>query len=80
MKYTGTYNYTLLESRLSDKSVSYQEGELVDLGYGFGILTGGEKKTLVWMAQGTEFRLSSGDLPVKEMVQIAISVQGMSGK
>lgn len=80
LKYTGTYNYTLLESRPSDKSVSYQEGELVDLGYGFGVLTGGEKKTLVWMAQGTEFRLSSGDLPVDEMVQIAISVQGMSGK
>lgn len=80
LKYTGTYNYTLLESRPSDKSVSYQDGELVDLGYGFGILTGGEKKTLVWMAQGTEFRLSSGDLPVDEMVQIAISVQGMSGK
>ncbi|MDF2934761.1 MAG: rane protein [Paenibacillaceae bacterium] len=80
LKYTGNYNYTLLESRPSDKSVSYQEGELVDLGYSFGVLTGGEKKTLLWMAQGTEFRLSSGDLPVDEMVQIAISVQGMSGK
>ncbi len=80
LKYTGTYNYTLLESRPSDKSVSYQDGELVDLGYSFGVLTGGEKKTLLWMAQGTEFRLSSGDLPVEEMVQIAISVQGSSGK
>lgn len=80
LKYTGTYNYTLLESRPSDKSVSYQDGELVDLGYSFGVLTGGEKKTLLWMAQGTEFRLSSGDLPVDEMVQIAISVQGSSGK
>lgn len=80
LKYTGTYNYTLLESRPSDKSVSYQDGELVDLGYSFGVLTGGEKKTLLWMAQGTEFRLSSGDLPVNEMVQIAISVQGSSSK
>jgi outer membrane lipoprotein-sorting protein len=80
LKYTGTYNYTLMESRPSDKSVSYQDGELVDLGYSFGVLTGGEKKTLLWMAQGTEFRLSSGDLPVDEMVQIAISVQGSSGK
>lgn len=80
LKYTGTYNYTLLESKPSDKSVSYQEGELVDLGYSFGVLTGGEKKTLVWMAQGTEFRLSSGDLPLDEMIQIATSVQGMSGK
>lgn len=80
LKYTGTYNYTLLESKPSDKSVSYQEGELVDLGYSFGVLTGGEKKTLLWMAQGTEFRLSSGDLPVNEMVKIAVSVQGSSGK
>lgn len=80
LKYTGSYNYTLLESRPTDKSVSYQTGELVDLGYGFGVLTGEEKKTLVWMAQGTEFRLSSGDLPVNEMVKIAVSVQGMSGK
>lgn len=80
LKYTGTYNYTLLESRPSDKSVSYQEGELVDLGFSFGVLTGGEKKTLLWMAQGTEFRLSSGDLPVSEMVKIAVSVQGSSGK
>lgn len=80
LKYTGSYNYTLLESRPTDKSVSYQSGELVDLSYGFGVLTGEEKKTLVWMAQGTEFRLSSGDLPVNEMVKIAVSVQGMSGK
>lgn len=80
LKYTGEYNYTLLESRPTDKSVSYQSGDLIDLGYGFGVMTGDEKKTLIWMYEGTEFRLSSGDLPVDDMVDIAISVQGQSGK
>lgn len=80
LKYTGDYNYTLLESRPSDKSVSYQNGDLIDLGYGFGVMTGDDMKTLIWMYEGTEFRLSSGDLPVDEMVHIAMAVQGQSAK
>jgi outer membrane lipoprotein-sorting protein len=80
LKYTGTYNYNLIESRPTDKSASFQDGNLIDLGYSFGVLTGGEKKTLIWMYQGTEFRLSSGDLPEAEMVKIAIAVQDQSAK
>ncbi len=80
LKYTGAYNYTLMESQPTDKSASFQDGKLLDLGYGFGVLTGTDKKTLVWMYEGTEFRLSSGDLPVDEMVKIAVTVQGQSAK
>lgn len=80
LKYTGAYNYTLMESRPTEKSASFQDGQLIDLGYGFGVLTGTDKKTLLWMYEGTEFRLSSGDLPVGEMVNIAVAVQDQSGK
>lgn len=80
LKYTGSYNYTLIESRPTDRSVSFQEGNLVDLGYGFGVITGGEKKTLIWMYEGVEYRLSSGDLPEEEMVKIAIAIQDQSAK
>lgn len=80
LKYTGAYNYTLMETRPTDKSASFQDGQLIDLGYGFGVLTGTDKKTLIWMYEGTEFRLSSGDLPVEEMVNIAVAVQDQSGK
>ncbi|MDF2923218.1 MAG: rane protein [Paenibacillaceae bacterium] len=81
LKYSGTYNYTLIESRPTDKSASFQKGELIDLGLGFyGVMTGEDKKTLTWMDQGVEFRLSSGDLPVAEMVNIAMAVQGQSIK
>lgn len=80
LKYTGTYNYTLIESRPTDKSVSLQEGTVVDLGHSFGVLTGDEKKTLYWMYGGTEFRLSSGDLPQEEMVKIAMAVQDQTSK
>lgn len=80
LKYMGAYNYTLLESRPSEKSASALTGDLIDLGYGFGVLTGDQKKTLTWMYEGTEFRLSASDLPVEEMVQIAVGVQGSSVK
>lgn len=80
LKYSGAYNYTLIESQPTDKSVSLQEGNLVDLGFGFGVMTGGEKKSLIWMYEGTEFRLSSGDLPESEMVKIAMAVQDQSAK
>jgi len=80
LKYTGDYNYTIIETRPTDKSASYEDGKLIDLGYGFGVLVGEEKKTLTWMVNGTEFRLSSGDLPEEEMINIAISTQDITGK
>ncbi|GIP35082.1 outer membrane lipoprotein-sorting protein [Paenibacillus sp. J2TS4] len=79
-RYTGTYNYTLLQSRPVDRAVSVLPTEIVDLGYTLAVLTGEDQKTLVWTYDGVEFRLSSGDLPVEEMAAIAQSVQGQSLK
>lgn len=81
-RYNGKYNYTLVESRPQAKTVSAPSGEILDLGYTIGVVTGEEKgfKTLHWMFEGVEFKLSTGDLPVKEMIKVAQSVQGQVGK
>jgi outer membrane lipoprotein-sorting protein len=81
-RYSGTYNYTLIESRPQAKTVTSLSGDILDLGYTLGVLTGteGGMKTLTWTYDGVEFRLSTGDLPETEMIQIAQSVQGQVGK
>ncbi|MGN7381606.1 MULTISPECIES: outer membrane lipoprotein-sorting protein [Paenibacillus] len=79
-RYSGTYHYTLLQSKPVDRSVSVLPATLVDLGYTFAVMTGEDKKTLIWTYDGVEFRLSSGDLPAEEMVAIAQSVQDQSAK
>ncbi|MEI7027290.1 outer membrane lipoprotein-sorting protein [Paenibacillus sp. y28] len=80
LRYSGKYNYSLLESRPKDRMVMSQYGEGVDLGYTVGVLTGEEQKTLVWTFDGVEYRLSSSDLPIREMIKVAQSVQGQVGK
>ncbi|MNI12277.1 Sporulation protein YdcC [compost metagenome] len=80
LRYKGKYNYSLLEVRPQSKTVSMLPGDIVDLGYTLGVLTGEEKKTLTWTYDGVEYRLSTADLPMSEMMQIAQAVQGQSGK
>ncbi|REE85360.1 outer membrane lipoprotein-sorting protein [Paenibacillus taihuensis] len=82
IRYAGDYEYTLIETQPKDVAVSQTKGELVDLGFTVGVLTGAEdeQKTLTWTYNGTEFRLTSGDLPQNEMYQIAQSVQGEMSK
>lgn len=79
-RYTGDYNYTLQETRPKAQSVSTGYGEVVDLGFTVGVMTGIDKRTLTWTHEGVEYRLSSGDLPTSEMIQVAQSVQGQTGK
>ncbi|WP_316244851.1 LolA family protein [Paenibacillus senegalensis] len=79
-RYSGTYNYTILQSKPVDQAASVQSGKLIDLGYTWGTLIGEDKKTFTWINDNVEFRLSSGDLPESEIIQIALSVQGQSGK
>ncbi|GIP39945.1 hypothetical protein J31TS4_32250 [Paenibacillus sp. J31TS4] len=79
-RYSGSYNYTLLQSRPVVQAASSLTGSVVDLGFSFGVLYGDSQKTLQWMYEGVEFRLTSGDLPSDEMVKIAQSVQGQVGK
>jgi outer membrane lipoprotein-sorting protein len=80
LRYGGAYNYVLVESRPLAQTVSYTAGEIVDLGFGIGVLSGEEQRTLHWTLDGVEYRLMSGDLPKEEMIRIAQSVQGQSGK
>ncbi|WP_036648432.1 LolA family protein [Paenibacillus pini] len=81
LRYDGTYQYTIMESRPLDRAVSLTSGTVVDLGFTAGLLTGDEQQTLTWMNdQGVEFRITSANLPVSEMSQIAASLEAQSGK
>ncbi|MGG4213293.1 DUF4367 domain-containing protein [Paenibacillus sp. FSL L8-0638] len=80
LRYSGTYNYTIVEARPKDRAVALAAGELVDIGGSFAVLTGSEQQTMTWMNDGIEFRITSADLPVSEMIQIAASIQDQSGK
>jgi hypothetical protein len=80
LRYSGAYNYTLQEFQPKEQEMLGPEGSWVDLGYTVGVITGKEKKTLVWTYDGIQYRLSSGDLAQPEMVKIAQSVQDGIGK
>ncbi len=80
-RFNGTYSYSLIQTQLKDVATTLVPGTLVDLGYTIGELTAGEElQTLTWSYQGSQFRLSSGNLPESEMLKIAQSVQGEMGK
>jgi outer membrane lipoprotein-sorting protein len=80
LRYSGTYNYTLVESRPQSQTVSALPGDIVDLGYTLAVITGDAKKMLTWTYDGVEFRLSTADLPLTEMIKVAQAVQGEMGK
>lgn len=83
LRYDGTYQYTIMESRSQDMAVSsLASGTVVDLGFTSALLTGNDdQKTLTWMNdEGIEFRITSGNLPVDEMTKIAVSLQEQTGK
>lgn len=81
-RYSGVFNYTLLETMPQAKTVTSLPGDIVDLGYTLGVVTGEEKgmRTLTWTYDGIEYRVSTGDLPPTEMIRVAQSVQGQVGK
>ncbi|AZK46449.1 outer membrane lipoprotein-sorting protein [Paenibacillus lentus] len=80
LRYDGTYQFTLTESRSADRTVALAAGEVIDLGFTAGLLTGDELQTLTWTTDGLEFRITSDNLPVHEMVKIAASMQEQTGK
>ncbi|MEK3785759.1 outer membrane lipoprotein-sorting protein [Paenibacillus sp. FSL K6-1230] len=81
IRYEGQYNFTIVEARPQDRAVSLSAGSLIDMGFGvMGVLTGDQQRTLTWMNDGVEFRITSADLPVSEMTKIAASMQDQSGK
>lgn len=80
LRYDGTYQYTIMEARPLDRAVSLSPGEVIDLGFTVGLLTGDEQQTLKWMDNGIEFRITSANLPVSEMMNIAASLAEQTGK
>lgn len=81
IRYTGEYNYTLIQTEPKDVAASFSEGTMVDLGFTIGMLSGGEdQKTLTWTYEGHQFRLTTENLPEAEMLKVAQSVQGEIGK
>ncbi|RTE08141.1 LolA family protein [Paenibacillus whitsoniae] len=86
LRYKGKYSFNIVEVRPQAKSVALQPGDIVDLGFTIGVLTGAVDgktegiKTLTWTNDGVEYRMSTGDMPTNEMIQVAISTEGQSGK
>lgn len=80
LRYEGMYNYTIFEARPQDRAVSLAPSSVVDLGFTLGMMSGDALKTLTWMYDGIEYRITSADLPENEMKQIALSMQEQSGK
>lgn len=80
LRYTGTYDFTIVEMLAKDRAVTLSEGITLDLGFTLGHLTEGASSTLTWSNDGVEYRLSTADLPNDDMVKIAQSMQESSGK
>ncbi|OAS20506.1 LolA family protein [Paenibacillus oryzisoli] len=84
LRYKGKYNFNLIEVRPQAKAVSLPPGDIVDLGFTVGVMTGNgskdEPRTLTWTNDGVEFRMFTGDMPVNEMIQVAMATDGQSGK
>ncbi|MBD2847791.1 DUF4367 domain-containing protein [Paenibacillus sp. IB182496] len=80
LRYTGDYDYTLIQTRPQDRAASIVSGDMVDLGHTLGLMSGEEQRTLTWTYEGVEFRLSSKNLPETEMIKVAGSVMHEMGK
>ncbi|WP_040950517.1 hypothetical protein [Gorillibacterium massiliense] len=80
VRYKGTYNFSLVMSRPNAMQVNITPGTMVNLGFTIGSLTGTDNKTLTWVDNGYQFRLTSSDLPLEEMVAISQSLEEDGGK
>lgn len=80
LRYTGTYDFSIIEMVAKDRSVSLGTGIILDLGFTAGHLTEGAIRTLTWTNDGIEYRLTSADLPNDDMIRIAQSMEQSSGK
>lgn len=81
LRYTGTYDFTILESMPKDQAVSLNKGLMLDLGFTLGELVDDETtKSLTWTYEGVVYRLTTSDLPQEDMVKVAQSMVESSGK
>ncbi|QGQ98445.1 outer membrane lipoprotein carrier protein LolA [Paenibacillus psychroresistens] len=82
MRYAGDYNYSIVESKpqVEEAMATVLNGDIVDLGFTLAVITGDEMKSLQWLQNGMEFKLSSSDLPEEEMIKVAMAFEGQSSK
>lgn len=80
VRYQGAYSFSLIEYRPQTTEVYLGDAEIVDLGHTRALLSGSETKCLTWLTNGVEFRIVSKQLPLSEMIKIAQSMEGQSGK
>jgi outer membrane lipoprotein-sorting protein len=82
MRYSGDYHYSIVESKplVQEATASVLNGDIVDLGFTLAVITGEDMKTLQWLDNGMEFKLSTGDLPEEEMIKVAMAFEGQSSK
>ncbi|MBB6674017.1 LolA family protein [Cohnella nanjingensis] len=80
LRYSGTYDFSLLETKSKDRAVSSNQGIILDLGFTLGLLSGDDTQSLAWTYDGVDYRLTTVDLPQEEMVKVAQAIVDQSGK
>lgn len=79
-RYTGTYDFTIVEKTQKDDAAAAMSGEAFDLGFTMGLLSGTDTQTLTWTYDGVEYRLTTANLSPEDMVKIAQSMVTSPGK
>lgn len=77
LRYTGDYDFNIIQKRAEARMVNLPEGEIVDLGFTIGVMS---ETSLQWSYEGVDFILASGDLPREEKIAIAQSFVGQANK
>jgi len=81
LRYSGTYDFSIVESQSKDRSVSTLAGaKALDLGFTVGFLTEDDTRSLAWTYDGVDYRLTTVDLPNEEMIRVAQALVDQSGK
>ncbi|MCC3377123.1 outer membrane lipoprotein carrier protein LolA [Cohnella sp. REN36] len=79
-RYTGAYDFSLVETKSKDRTVSANVGYILDLGFTLGLVSGEETQSLAWTYDGVDYRLTTVDLPESEMIKVAQALVDQSGK
>ncbi|MCF6139355.1 LolA family protein [Pseudalkalibacillus berkeleyi] len=81
LTYAGDKPFTIIQRQAvvapAMKMLTMHEGNLVDLGFAVGVLSG---KTLNWSVDGVDYYLSSSELTQEDMAAIASSMMSTQGK
>ncbi len=81
LTYAGDQSFTIIQRQAvvtpATKMLTMDQGNLVDLGFAVGVLSG---KTLSWSVNGVDYYLASNELTEEDMAAIASSMMSTQGK